>query len=124
MKNYALGIVLAALAFGGVPASATDFKEGNRIDGYYSAAERDQVNEGVVILSKSDIKNVQKALVKAGYKPGRIDGVYGWQTKKAVKQFQLDRHLIADGKPTPRTLGALRVATRVDFDHKLDRNYN
>lgn len=123
MKKIAMSVLLATVAFG-APAMASDFKEGHRVDSYYSAAERDQVNEGVVRLSKSDIKNIQLALKKSGYKPGKIDGVYGRETTAAVKKFQKDRHLKADGKATPLTLGALRVATKVDFDHKLGRNYN
>lgn len=123
MKRFALSVLLVTASFA-APAMATDFKEGHRVNSYYSAAERDHVGEGIVKLAKSDIKNVQAALKKAGYKPGKIDGVYGRETRAAVKAFQKDRHLRSDGHPTPRTLGALRVATKVDFDHKLDRNYN
>jgi peptidoglycan hydrolase-like protein with peptidoglycan-binding domain len=123
MKRFVFSILLVTTAVYGAPAMA-EVKEGHRIHSYYSAAERDQVSEGIVKLTKSDIKNVQTALKNAGYKPGKIDGIYGRETRAAVKKFQKDRHLRADGNPTPRTLGALRVATKVDFDHRLDRNYN
>ncbi|MDQ3264438.1 MAG: peptidoglycan-binding protein, partial [Myxococcota bacterium] len=37
------------------------------------------------------IKRLQKALAKAGYDPGTIDGIYGKATDVAVKQYLADR---------------------------------
>ncbi len=42
-------------------------------------------------------QDLQRALQKAGYDPGPIDGTIGRKTKKAVKAFQKDRGLKADG---------------------------
>jgi peptidoglycan hydrolase-like protein with peptidoglycan-binding domain len=124
MKYFALGILLATTAVVGAPAHSAEWKESNRLNGYYSAAERDHVIKEKVALSKGDVKNVQIALRNAGYKPGKIDGVYGRETTAAVKKFQKDRNLISSGKVDARTLGALRVNTRLDEDHRLTRNYN
>jgi len=41
---------------------------------------------------KSDIKNIQKKLVNAGY-PIKIDGVYGEKTAEAVEKFQKSRKI-------------------------------
>jgi len=123
MKLFALSIIVASAAIC-APALAVDFKDGHRLNAYYSAAERDRVDIGVVKMSKWDIKNMQLALRDAGYKTGPIDGILGVKTRAALKHFQKDRNLKITGKATPITLGALRVATRVDFDHKLSRNYN
>lgn len=123
MKKFALSILLASAAIC-APAMALDFKEGHRMHSYYGSTEIDRVDLGVVKMSKWDIRNMQLALREAGYKTGPIDGILGVKTRAALKNFQKDRNLKITGKATPITLGKLRVATRVDFDHKLSRNYN
>ncbi len=45
---------------------------------------------------RDDVKTLQQALKKAGYKVG-TDGLFGQGTQTAVKQFQRDRRLVADG---------------------------
>ncbi|NUM34896.1 MAG: peptidoglycan-binding protein [Candidatus Brocadiae bacterium] len=45
-----------------------------------------------------DVKTIQSLLHKKGYYKGKIDGVYGAQTQVAVKKFQQDNGLKADGK--------------------------
>lgn len=39
----------------------------------------------------SVVRLVQEALVRKGFKPGPIDGVFGWRTKRAVQGFQRSR---------------------------------
>lgn len=122
MKKFAFALVAASVAFT-APAMASERSVGS-IYSYYSASERDQLNNEPVSLTKTDVKNVQLALKKAGYNPGKTDGVYGKHTTAAVKKFQKDRHLSGNGKITARTLGALRVSSEHNYDHKRDRNYN
>ncbi len=49
------------------------------------------------MVSKSTIKKVQKKLNKCGYSCGKADGVMGTKTKKALKKYQKDNGLKADG---------------------------
>lgn len=51
----------------------------------------------------SDVRTVQTALTRAGYAPGRIDGIFGSNTERAVKQFQRVLGLRQDGIVGPRT---------------------
>lgn len=68
--------------------------------------------------SKSDILRVsgvtptqlQKALRRAGYDPGPIDGRIGKKTRAAVKAFQRRQNLKADGIVGERTWSALQGA--------------
>ncbi|MBX9884425.1 MAG: TIGR02594 family protein [Novosphingobium sp.] len=53
------------------------------------------------------IREIQTALVKAGYRPGPIDGEWGRQTAAAVRAFQKDKGLEIDGIAGPKTLAAL-----------------
>jgi hypothetical protein len=55
------------------------------------------------------VKQVQRALRKAGFAPGPIDGEYGPQTAHAVQQFQYQRGLVADGEVGPATLRRMRI---------------
>ena len=59
-------------------------------------------------LKPSEISDLQRGLRKAGYDTGDIDGVLGRQTIAAVRAFQKDRGLVADGYATPGLLTVLR----------------
>jgi hypothetical protein len=59
-----------------------------------------------VLLSTREI---QAALVELGYDPGPIDGIWGRKTRSAVRAFQRDAGLVADGVVGGRTRGAMRA---------------
>lgn len=52
---------------------------------------------GLVKDGSVDAKAVQQALMNAGFKVGRVDGVMGPQTKKALVDFQKANGLRGDG---------------------------
>ena len=52
-------------------------------------------------------KNIQAALKNAGFYKGKIDGDIGPLTKKAIREFQAENNLTADGKVGPKTWAAL-----------------
>jgi hypothetical protein len=56
------------------------------------------------------VVQLQKALTAAGYSPGKADGDYGDATTNAVKSFQADHGLTADGIAGSKTLAALSNA--------------
>jgi peptidoglycan hydrolase-like protein with peptidoglycan-binding domain len=60
------------------------------------------VKDGVL-----DARAVQKALVKAGYDPGKLDGRLGPQSKSALRKFQRAKGLNADGLIGLKTIRAL-----------------
>ena len=57
----------------------------------------------------SEVSAIQVRLSSLGYYKGSIDGIYGSATEKAVKQFQYDNGLVADGIAGEKTLAALGV---------------
>lgn len=61
-------------------------------------------------LSRTEIEEMQTLLASLGYDPGDADGLAGAQTQMALKAFQRQTSLIADGYPTPDGLAALRRA--------------
>ena len=52
---------------------------------------------------KPEVKDLQEALKALGFSPGKIDGVFGAATEKAVKAFQSSVGIDADGVVGPIT---------------------
>lgn len=52
---------------------------------------------------QKNAQNIQLLLQKKGYYKGKIDGIYGAETKAAVKKFQKDHGLKPDGKVGEKT---------------------
>ncbi len=61
----------------------------------------------MVSKSRQEIERIQHELARRGYDPGPIDGVWGRMTGNAVRQFQADHDLVADGVVGPITYRAL-----------------
>lgn len=56
----------------------------------------------------SSVKDVQNMLSKLGYNIGKIDGIFGPKTEKAVRAFQQSNKLAVDGIVGPKTMSALK----------------
>ena len=57
------------------------------------------------------VKTIQKKLKNWGYYKGSVDGIFGKQTKEAVKSFQKKNNLTVDGIVGKKTLSALGIST-------------
>ena len=55
---------------------------------------------------------MQSALKALGYDPGPLDGVMGRKARAALRQYQQDHRLPADGYPTPEMLRVLNADLR------------
>lgn len=69
-----------------------------------------QVVSPVVDLSDSATARLQEDLAELGYYQGAIDGIYGPLTEVAVRTFQLEQGLVADGTVGVETLAAIQGA--------------
>ena len=58
------------------------------------------------------VKSLQQMLKKVGCYKGAIDGVYGDLTYEAVKKYQYQKGLHADGMAGSKTLSSLRKNTQ------------
>lgn len=56
------------------------------------------------------VRDVQRGLATRGYDVGPQDGVYGTATEQALRRFQQDQHMAANGQIDAQTLAALGVA--------------
>ncbi len=61
-------------------------------------------------LSLEDRMAAQTALARLGYNPGAPDGLIGVGTRQAVRAWQKDHHLPADGYLSPAVLAQLKAA--------------
>lgn len=72
--------------------------------------------ESVSVLSKlgsrgDEVRKIQKKLKELGYYKGSVDGIYGSGTQKAVKAFQKNCGITADGIAGPKTLKFLGLGS-------------
>ena len=58
-----------------------------------------------------EVVEIQTRLKKWGYYDGKIDGVYGIKTYRAVRKFQAKNGLKVDGVAGSQTLAALGIPT-------------
>ena len=58
-----------------------------------------------------EVKKIQTKLKNWGYYSGSVDGVYGWQTENAVKNFQRKNGLKVDGVAGTQTLNAMGITS-------------
>lgn len=59
-------------------------------------------------LNADEIRKLQEKLTALRYQPGKIDGVFGQSTRKALIQFQHDNSLAATGEPHQPALNLLQ----------------
>jgi zinc D-Ala-D-Ala carboxypeptidase len=55
----------------------------------------------------TEVRKLQEQLNKLGYNAGAVDGIFGNKTHNAVKAFQKDNGLVADGIVGPKTQNKL-----------------
>jgi N-acetylmuramoyl-L-alanine amidase len=60
-----------------------------------------------------DVAALQDRLLELGFDAGRVDGVFGPRTETALRSFQREYGLLADGSCGPATLRALRQLGRL-----------
>ncbi|MBN9544557.1 MAG: peptidoglycan-binding protein [Alphaproteobacteria bacterium] len=63
-----------------------------------------------LVTDKAGVIAAQRALLQLGYKPGKLDGVAGAGTERAVKAFQKDHGLAEEGRLTLSLAARLKSA--------------
>lgn len=64
-------------------------------------------------ITRSQARDMQEALTALGYDTGGVDGIVGANTRAALRRFQADSGLIADGYAGRQTYDAV-MAARAD----------
>ena len=76
-----------------------------------------QNTESVYVASASENKQIQQKLKNLGYYTGKIDGIIGPLSLKAIKNFQRDYGLKVDGIVGPKTLKALGLSSTSSYSN-------
>lgn len=106
MRKRILLFIVITLAMSSLITSSYIYK-GNISDlyGYSRAALSQYGSKG------QEVKDIQYKLAIWGYYKGKVDGIYGYNTYKSVRQFQYKNGLKVDGVAGPETLSALGLPT-------------
>ena len=72
--------------------------------------------------SGNAVKQVQQKLANWGYYSGSVDGVYGSATEAAVRKFQRNNGLAADGICGVKTLSAMGLSSVASSSHVTSSN--
>jgi g-D-glutamyl-meso-diaminopimelate peptidase len=65
------------------------------------------------------VTRLQQGLQQLGHDPGTIDGIFGRNTERAVRDFQTNNGLTADGVVGPKTWTALEEAFTIQRSESL-----
>ena len=74
----------------------------------YQFGDRVLYLDGTRMLRGDDVRQLQQQLAELGFHLGNVDGIFAQQTDDAVRAFQGDYGLTADGICGPQTTRALR----------------
>jgi N-acetylmuramoyl-L-alanine amidase len=64
------------------------------------------------MIRGEDVSELQSRLNSLGFDSGKVDGVFGPDTEKAVLDFQHNRNLAEDGKAGPEVVTEIHLVTR------------
>jgi peptidoglycan hydrolase-like protein with peptidoglycan-binding domain len=73
---------------------------------------------GMATGGAPSVRVLQRHLARAGYSPGRVDGIFGPGTELAVRHFQAAHRLKVDGVAGPRTLARLQARSVLRRHHQ------
>jgi N-acetylmuramoyl-L-alanine amidase len=79
---------------------------------HWRLGDRVLAHESQQKLTGDDVAALQTQLIELGYHLARADGIFGLSTAEALRSFQRDYGLVADGICGPATLRALRQLGR------------
>ena len=105
MRFRDAALALAIAGFVVAPASA----QAAGADKAQPAKEQEPAGTVERTLSPEMVKQIQKKLNDEGYSAGDVDGVFGAETREALKDFQQKKGLKATGYVDKQTMAALGI---------------
>ncbi|MGB7860447.1 MAG: peptidoglycan-binding protein [Acidimicrobiia bacterium] len=64
------------------------------------------------MIRGEDVSELQSRLNSLGFDAGKVDGIFGPESERAVIEFQHNRHLAEDGKVGPEVVTEVHLVTR------------
>lgn len=75
-------------------------------------------------MKGDSVRILQEALIEQGFLTGNADGVFGYQTEKAVYAFQKEKKLTVDGLVGKKTQEALHISTSNNENRFFSGDYS
>lgn len=100
------------------PNNALKTRDTNRV-GMDRRDARDSIPAETTTLTEhtpTKVKEVQRALDSRGFQVGSVDGIWGSNTRSALKKFQSSNGLRATGELNDETYNALGVSAEQSMD--------
>jgi len=73
-------------------------------------------------LSRETVMTLQIHLNQLGYNTGTPDGILGSGTRRALREFQRDRNLVADGYPSEQVIAAVAASASGEKNRRSENN--
>jgi membrane-bound lytic murein transglycosylase B len=73
-------------------------------------------------LSRQTVLTLQVHLNQLGYDSGTPDGILGTGTRRALREYQRDRNLVADGYPSEQIIAAVAASASGDKNSRSENN--
>jgi membrane-bound lytic murein transglycosylase B len=73
-------------------------------------------------LSRQTVMTLQVNLNQLGYDSGTPDGILGSGTRRALREFQRDRNLVADGYPSEQIIAAVAASASGEKNSRSENN--
>jgi membrane-bound lytic murein transglycosylase B len=73
-------------------------------------------------LSRQTVMTLQVHLNQLGYDSGTPDGILGTGTRRALREFQRDRNLVADGYPSEQIIAAVAASASGEKNSRSENN--
>jgi peptidoglycan hydrolase-like protein with peptidoglycan-binding domain len=89
---------------------------------HFGRADSATTTSTTVNLSEPEIREVQQVLIDRGFFHGRVDGVFGPETREALISFQRKEGFEATGSIDTRTVGALGLSARIGGNAQGHKN--
>ena len=106
-KTSSIAFVMAA-ALSGCAATLDGLREDLGKVGEKAGLNRSATDNEAVETEESELAMIQSLLKEQGYFAGAVDGDFDAETEAAIQDFQLDKGLRVDGRPTTELLSALK----------------
>ncbi len=97
--SVAAGAVLGAAA-GGAIGALTDTDTVDLGEPIWKKKRAAAGTRSVGAAGSETVRDIQSNLARMGYDPGPVDGVAGPRTRAAIRRYQRDHGLAADGRAT------------------------
>ncbi|MGA8690087.1 MAG: peptidoglycan-binding domain-containing protein [Methyloceanibacter sp.] len=104
VQGGVVGAIIGGLVGGGRGVGTGGAAEADANARARAAYESEYYGEPPLPGGPGLVHDIQAFLVRLGYNPGPVDGVYGQRTADAISQYQYASRLSVDGRPSPQLL--------------------